>query len=259
VIPDERAHDELRMLRRRAYGPAADIAADPAALARLEELEAAVRQAGSAAADPRPALPEPGSPTERAGAAVASHPAAPSAFEDATAAPADLDEPVPARRGRTRRWIAALWPVSVVAAIILGAVSYAAAVPLVSRQADAAQVGTLRPDPTFGWPQTLGPVPEDAVVFQEFHGLTVIHAEQDIWGSGEGCMVVLVTTQVDGDSPSYGGPVQYGCAAGGFPATVQLEVSEALPAELQERFAVGSGLQFVFAGDRVGVFASPAE
>ena len=34
---------ELAQLRRRAYGPGADIGADPAALARLDELETRIR------------------------------------------------------------------------------------------------------------------------------------------------------------------------------------------------------------------------
>ena len=38
LSPDE---NELRELRARAYGPNADIQSDPAALARLSELEAA--------------------------------------------------------------------------------------------------------------------------------------------------------------------------------------------------------------------------
>src|SRR5688500_17890356 len=36
---DDHPVDELRMLRERAYGPDADIGLDPAALARLNELE----------------------------------------------------------------------------------------------------------------------------------------------------------------------------------------------------------------------------
>ena len=36
---DTAAHDELRMLRARAYGPAADIDRDPTAAERLRELE----------------------------------------------------------------------------------------------------------------------------------------------------------------------------------------------------------------------------
>lgn len=43
AVPEVDRDAELAMLRRRAYGPDADIAGDPAALARLRELEAAER------------------------------------------------------------------------------------------------------------------------------------------------------------------------------------------------------------------------
>lgn len=42
-LESESHSDELRVLRARAYGPAADIADDPAALRRLAELEALAR------------------------------------------------------------------------------------------------------------------------------------------------------------------------------------------------------------------------
>ncbi len=53
--------DELERLRRRAYGPDADIAGDAAAQARLSELEAAQRRqptpvVDAAASGPRPGL-----------------------------------------------------------------------------------------------------------------------------------------------------------------------------------------------------------
>ena len=51
--------DELQRLRRRAYGPAADISGDAAAQARLSELEAAQRQERSPVVDSAAALPAP--------------------------------------------------------------------------------------------------------------------------------------------------------------------------------------------------------
>lgn len=248
---DDHTHEELRMLRRRAYGPAADIHSDPEALARLEELETAVRDGSADTADV----------TVHAGTPPASvlPPSARPVVPEDDAVDAAPGSAAVRRPGRTRRWVAALWPVSVVAAIVVGALSYAAAVPLVSRDAEATQVASLPPDPTFEWPAILRPQREGAVAFREFYGLTAVYTEEDFWGTGEGCMIVLVTEKIGPDSTSYDGPILYGCDAGTFPATVQLPVGEDLPAELRERFPVGSGLQFVFAGDRVGVFAAAAE
>lgn len=252
---DERGRAELRMLRGRAYGPAADIASDPVALARLEELEAAARD--SPAGTGAPAAPRAAPPSAAAARERAPEPQnVPGAANGAVPAPEPEVRP---QAGRARRWVAALWPVSVVAAIVVGAVSYAAAVPLVSRDTEAAQVATLQPDPAFAWPEILGPRQEGVVAFREFYGLTAVYTEQDFWGNGEGCMIVLVTERIHTDSTSYDGPILYGCAAGSFPATVQLAVRDGLPPELRERFPVGTGLRFVFAGDRVGVFAATAE
>jgi len=51
--------DELGRLRRRAYGPDPDIADDPRALARLAELEEALRRRATAAAPVVAALAPP--------------------------------------------------------------------------------------------------------------------------------------------------------------------------------------------------------
>ena len=51
--------DELQRLRRRAYGPNADIAGDAAAQARLSELEAAKRRERTPVVDAAAALPDP--------------------------------------------------------------------------------------------------------------------------------------------------------------------------------------------------------
>ncbi|NYF18341.1 hypothetical protein HDC37_003201 [Microbacterium sp. AK009] len=73
--------DELRRLRERAWGPAADLADDPAALARLRALEAAAREKSARSDDPDPPAHGPATPT------------APSA--GAPAAPAAPDAPAP--------------------------------------------------------------------------------------------------------------------------------------------------------------------
>jgi hypothetical protein len=55
--------------------------------------------------------------------------------------------------------------------------------------------------------------------------------------------------------PSINGPVYYGCRAGGFPATVQLDVDATTPSALRDRVAKGSALLFVLDHELVGVFS----
>ena len=54
LMMDDETLIELRALRARAYGPDADIDADPAARARLAELESSARAATSASEPARP-------------------------------------------------------------------------------------------------------------------------------------------------------------------------------------------------------------
>src|SRR3954451_4697205 len=111
--------DELRALRARAYGPAADIHDDPAALRRLQELE------------PR-----------------ASAPAPPSDMEVHDSESTSAPQGSALQPGR-RRWIAigAFWLLSViVAAGVAWAVTFTTTyVPPVSASGAEVQVATLKP------------------------------------------------------------------------------------------------------------------
>src|SRR3546814_15279022 len=72
------------------------------------------------------------------------------------------------------RWVATLWPVSVIGALALGAATTSAAMPLVSREGDIAQVDTLSVDPDFVWPENfLGPS-NGAYGYEDFFGLTAM-------------------------------------------------------------------------------------
>ncbi len=53
---------------------------------------------------------------------------------------------------------------------------------------------------------------------------------------------------------SYDGPTYTGCAVGTFPATVEVPFDSNVPKELSERFPSATALQFVYDGERVGVF-----
>ncbi|MGP3534677.1 hypothetical protein ACTU3I_07770 [Microbacterium sp. RD1] len=243
---------ELRSLRARAYGPDADIHTDPAALARLAELEDALRPAPSPPTDP-PALastPTAGPPASP----PAANEAAPT--ESGTPPPAGSPAPAPTKPPRGRRRLAIAWAVSLVAALVIGAVAASTTVRLVSRDAGAAQVAALELSEPTAWPGFLGPQADDARVSQDFFGMTAVTTTEGSWFGGEDpCLVVMPTEQFESDSDSFSGPQYFGCGAGAFAATVQFTVDTEQPLPLRSRFAVGSSLQFVFDGDRVGVFS----
>ncbi len=238
---------ELQALRARAYGPAADIADDAAALERLNELERAARRAEhpEPQLDPESAEPDPGAVLLAEFAAEAPEPDADSAVE-----------PEPPRTRRRRwPWVAAGWAVSLVLACVATAWLTARA-PLVPLEVGAAapQIASLRADPEGEVPGFFGPG-GDAVVYEDFFGLRVVSGVD--WGSPTGeCLIVFDPERLIETSGgwSYEAQIFNGCAAGPFPATV--EVTNALddaPAALVEAFGDDLALQFVLDGDTVAV------
>lgn len=257
--------DELRTLRARAYGPSADIDDDPEAVRRLRELETRGDQVAAAPVEPPPAgapALQPVTTLEPASAPTRDGDRGESAEPET--APAS-DEPPRAGDRRAgsgasgRTW--ALWTLSVLAAATLGAgLTYAQlSVEPVSAASGAPQIDTLQPDPLVeiqgGW---FGAGPSSKVF--EYYGLTLFEtsgAYNPV--SGGTCFTVVPTDQlpegeIDENGWSISGLVQSGCSVASFPATVQLPIDSSVPQELRDRFAPGSALQFVFDGDRIGVF-----
>jgi hypothetical protein len=107
---------ELDALRRRAYGADADIFGDPAALARLGELEDRVRRERFAADSPAP-VPE--QPTERTDAAPD---AAPSPEPASLSTIAETQRP----SRRAPRWHAGLVAAAAAVAVLLGGAAWSA-------------------------------------------------------------------------------------------------------------------------------------
>jgi hypothetical protein len=269
--------DELRVLRERAYGPTADIQDDPAALTRLRELEELSRTEAAEPAQPPAAPAEPPAPpaVERvtsnpAPSEAAWHPSPPSTtFPGADAdAGADADtipaaetpadgiptetqgEPQPATADQTapkpwwRRRVTLVWAGSllITALIAIGATLWAV-------QAQG-RVAILQPADVSEWPdQVLGEAPENARVFDEYLGLMVVIMPQ-AWGPGDAmdCLYVL-------ESSRQGFMSTIGCAAGAFPPSAALAVSDNAPDELRARHPDGTALQFVLEGDQVHVYA----
>ncbi|NYF27017.1 MULTISPECIES: hypothetical protein [unclassified Microbacterium] len=275
------ADEELRALRARAYGPTADIEDDPAALRRLQQLEAR-RQPRPRAEDvvpPAPAMETIDSEPTRAAEPVSRARRSRRQPEDAegdalgvfdtSADDADAAPPTAEPAERLAAWFSVrttriLWVVAIVAAAAMSAAVTFALVKVtpVASSAGAPQIATL--DATSdvvipaGW---MGVGPSSAVF--DFYGLVIVESSGGYYNGsvGSDCLTVARADQVpdkdDFDSSNgwtYDGPMYTGCAVGAFPATVEVPFDTNMPKELTERFPDGTALQFVYEADRVGVF-----
>lgn len=255
---------ELRMLRARAYGPAADIAEDYAAIRRLRELED--RRAGTEI-DPASVL-TPVSVTD-ATTSIAQRPSRISdpvpdllSADDAPEPSVAPDSGVGARTADHTRWRwKLLWIASLVASSALAAsVTYAMTwISPVSVSSGAAQIDTLEPNAALAVPVGWFGANENSIAF-DFYGLTLFTGEGNRANSTAGCLYVVGTDQVPAEedfSPtswSFEGELYTGCNVGVFPAAVEIPLGDATPDELNAHFPSGRALQFVLDGDRVGVF-----
>ncbi len=241
---DADQRDELRMLRARAFGPSSDIHEDPAALSRLSELEELARTSQ------RTEKPSPVSVGE------AEDPEVSTVDEPRVQEPDAPPEPSPpARDGlRTR----ALWVASLVATAAVAVAVTAATTPIISvpRPPDARLVGTIEIDESAGWPPMFGEPQSDSVVYEDFYGLTALRQGGSVFGQGDTeCVMIFETGPLRSPTDSYEGPSFYGCGAGAFPPRVPVLIQAGMPTELIVRFPVGTALEFVLDGERLGVFS----
>lgn len=260
TVPDD---DELRALRRRAFGPGADIHLDPAAQRRLRELEA---QRAPVAPRLRPAVPD----APRSVAAVASpEPESepepyPEAAPEATAEPSVLHRIRDALAGfRPRRSsvLIALGAAVVLATLgtLLIVVQRAQTAPLAP---SARQVARLAEDGGYRIPRVFDQISSGggggrSQAYREFHGLRLIAVRDSDRGP---CLIAYRQKDVaDPDSYEFQGRSWGGCSAGAFPATAQMVLAEdGVPLELAAAFPHGTALQFVYdrRDDEVVVFAT---
>jgi hypothetical protein len=252
---DAATDEELRRLRARAYGPTADIDQDPAAVRRLQELEA-LRRRRSAAGPEVEATPDhdpEGGDQPLADLGLLSSPVPDS--EEESPAPADR---LPRRR--TGRWILAVLASAALAAGVTAAVIWVIPVRV---SAGAPQVATLEPSLALEVPpQWFGAAPDAAVY--EFYGLTLFESEYSpnsgILGGENSCFSVVNSDQVpatedfDASSWSLDGQIYSDCSMGAFPATVEVPIDGDSPDSLRARYPEGTAVQFVLDGDRIGVF-----
>lgn len=277
------ADEELRALRARAYGPTADIESDPAALHRLQQLEAMTKPRASAgdadafASEIEPVRqPEPIRPPEPLRRHARPEQSAQEAekdeldvFADAAVDATDPLAPKQEPAEKLAAWFTVrttriLWVVAIVAAAVMSAAVTFALVKVtpVASSSGAPQITTLDATSTreipAGW---MGVGPSSAVF--DFYGLVLVESAGGYFNGsvGEDCLTVARWDQVpdkdDFDSSSgwsYDGPTYTGCAVGTFPATVEVPFDSNVPKELSERFPSATALQFVYDGERVGVF-----
>lgn len=276
------ADDELRVLRARAYGPTADIEDDPAALRRLQQLEGR-RQSKAVAEDVVPPAPvgeridaEPLSVAEPLVRTRRSSRQPEDAEDDAldvfaasTDDTAEASPPTAEPAERLAAWFSdrttrILWVLAIVAAAVMSAAVTFAVVKVtpVASSSGAPQIAALDATSNLvipaGW---MGVGPSSAVY--DFYGLVIVESAGGYYNGSVGtdCLTVARADQVpdeeDFDSSNgwtYDGPMYTGCAVGTFPATVEVPFDSNLPRELTDRFPSGTALQFVYDGERVGVF-----
>lgn len=250
---DAELRGELEGLRARAYGPDADLSADPSALGRLQELEDLERRSRVVAAVETPPVEPPAAP---AGVPL---------LDDADDGDTDGPE-APAVRGPIVRRARTLWlwagSLAAVAAVASAASIAATTFVPVARTAGVAQVDTLQVDPSAdaGAVRSMGFDSSGVSVYTDFHGLTAYTGmtQVDSAGTRAECLVLMDTSTIPapGDSDVSQVGFRYGgCGAGAFPATIEFVVTPDLPDAFRARFPVGSSVQFVRDGDRVGVFS----
>ncbi|HZU94425.1 MAG TPA: hypothetical protein VFF85_12435 [Microbacterium sp.] len=263
---DAALDNELRALRARAYGPAADIADDPAAALRLRELEELRVQTQTEAA-PSPLTEE--AVDAAAEVAIETAPVVDAALTHGPVlAEQEEQHPIGRRPSFFRRHWRALWLASIViTAVAAAAITYTVvSCAPVTVSAGAPQIATLTPSPVSEFPTGFFGTTEDTPVW-EFHGLTLFLGMGGInSGAGDRCLNAFDTAQLptadDVASGSYGygyGGASYtACEAGVFPATIVVPLDgppgDVTPEALRTHFPEGKALQFVLDGDRIGVF-----
>lgn len=266
---DATADDELRELRARAYGPHADIASDPAAMRRLQELESSHVTAPVRRERARPAS-EPSLASSADGDAARSD-RGEGSDEDSLSEDEDVPPlpPFPPPASGWSAWVARrqalLWAASVVVtAAVAAAITYTlVSIPTIPASADASQIATLELTPTGAIPPGWFGAEKDTAA-AEFAGMTVFAAPG--WYSDSGqrasedrCLNVVRSDQVPAaadfteTSWSFDGQMYSACGVGAFRASVALPFDGGISDELAERYPAGVALQFILDGDLVAV------
>lgn len=232
---------ELASLRRRAYGPDADIDSDPAALRRLNELEARVHtQSLHDVEDPTDAAPP--RPDVREPTASIPPPRAPAVTTDEPEAP--LERP---------RWLRPIAWLAVAALVLAGAIIAPRIGALVAARPDAT-LAPLAPGDRSASVQSLTPdqarayfsIETDSLLkYESFHGVEVWVARSDL---GSRCLLLLAKASLLGIN----------CTPGGLDPSIDLTMFGGREAILGPDLPNGSVVRFVSHDDQVDVWISVA-
>ena len=241
--------DELHALRVRAYSPQADIHLDADALERLRHLE-----------NTRGATHTP-----------------PATDDDVTASeePSIVRDAEPTIEAPSLTWVEQVSKVPrrtmllLLGMVVVGLIIAGVPVLMDRVQTDPLRVGAdqiarLSVDPSYVVPATIsGPETSDNPTdygFDLFHGLRVVKPNFAYGGGSDDVCVSAYedAKMADPEATSFEGRIFNGCSAGGFPATVQFQLTmDGLPKELIDEFPGTTALQFVYdrTHDEVVVFA----
>lgn len=255
---DAATREEFATLRRRAYGPDADIDDDPAALARLRELESredrSLSPAQAARAEeaerlfgPRPLRSEVAVPSVPSASETVVVPVESPLVEMAARL---ARTPPPIGRGLLIGWAASI----VLVAIVVGALVFGlASLRPVSPVTGARQVASLDQPVTDLEVGDAMTFLHQAAGLYRYSGLVVAVFDRGVMDPDQICLLVGSEASVAGD-----GELRFatGCTAGSFFPTANILVKTNSPDELTAAFPVGTSLQFVWDGTAVGVFAA---
>ena len=249
---------ELADLRRRAYGPDADIARDPDALARLHELERREREdrqdrPASPEPSPEPPVAEPPSEPPADASATGGEPSAaePAALPPAYRTPEPSSSPSPSRTTTSAWWRRIpIWLIALASAV-LGALIALSAVNLAADRPDATlAASTSEPTAPDDWDDQLRGWDLDPSTTRSFGAFRQI----DVWAvrSRIGAPCVLLSSR--------GRPFALGCASQDLDPVVDFTVQSGMLGILNDQLRDGTLLRFVARDDRVDVWVreSPA-
>lgn len=248
--------DELTALRRRAYGPDADITADHHAVTRLRALEERVRVRGRVL-DPPPGVPAP-EPTTAATtpdaprtSAAAGSPADAPAAAPGEALPSDGSDGTTAPPPRRRAWR------TVVAACALTAVGVVAVtVPITLWVAALPEQPYAILHPIDAPPNTVFFSPEsEAQRYEDFLGMHVSTGALDY----EQGRCILVELQPDRNDEFDSRGTRGACSAPGFEAVIDVSTVDGdLSATARAALGDVTAVRFAVVGDEVHVFVANA-
>jgi hypothetical protein len=213
---------ELAELRRRAYGPDADIGDDPAAAKRLHELEEGRRATSEAVSPP---ADEGAEPTHDSISASVENPAP------------EPEDDVPTEHAPRRRWWrrVPVWSIAATALVVgatIGAASMTATVP---RPDVVLRVAASEGGRDAAWQRELrawGISPDSAVAFEQYNGVGVWTASSD---EGSRCIILE-----NGERP-----INATCVGGGFDPILDVTLYGGMDEAFDAPPPAGSVIRFI--------------